>query len=151
MILLSREATENDHSLKTKLRHASNMTESEANGEIIWPEDGYFSDQRADFNVSTKFFLENSLVHLNKGTISTIKDELAIYVNCFILGQITPALNSPPDIYLHQCKQSEVKIVPPMYDLYNGKLLGLEKRLGYIMLRGDPDEVFFHMVLVLKP
>ena len=32
MILLSREATENDHSLKTKLRHASNMTESETNG-----------------------------------------------------------------------------------------------------------------------
>ena len=30
-----------------------------------------------------------------------------------------------------------------MYDLSAGKCLGLDLRLGYIVLRGDPDEVFF--------
>ena len=96
-------------------------------------------------------FPENTLVYLNQGTISMIKNELVIYVNCFILGQIIPALNSPPDIDSYQCKQNEVKIAIPMYDLSNGKFLGLDMHFGYIVLRGDPDEIFFFMVLTLKP
>ena len=82
-------------------------------------------------------------MYLNNGTISTMKNELAIFVNCFVLGQIIPALNSPTDIESYQCKSNEVKIVQSLYGLSNGKFLGLEKRLGYVILRGDPEEVFF--------
>ena len=80
-----------------------------------------------------------TLVYLNKDTISAIKNELGIYVNCFILDQFIPALNSPTDIESYQCKPNEAKIVQPLYDLSNGRFFGIENRLGYVLLEGDPD------------
>ena len=77
---------------------------------------------------------------MSQVTISTIKSDLAIY---FILGQVIPALNSPKDIDSYQCKQNETKIIVPLYDVSTGKFLGLDLQLGYIVLRGDPDELFF--------
>ena len=93
--------------------------------------------------MSKKNFPENTLVYVNQGTISTIKNDLAIYTNCFILGQVIPALDSPKDIDSYQWKQNETKIIVPLYDVSTGKILGLDFQLGYIVLRGDPDEVFF--------
>ena len=95
MFFLSREATEKDRSLKIKMLVTFDMTDKEKIGEVIWPEMEYFSDQRANFNMSKKNFPEVTLVYLKNGTVSTIKNELAIYVNCFIFVEIIPALNSP--------------------------------------------------------
>ena len=80
MMFLSREATEKDHSLKAKILISSDMAEKKKNGELIWLKNEYFSDQRADCSMSKKNFLENSLIYLNQGTISSIKNELAVYV-----------------------------------------------------------------------
>ena len=93
--------------------------------------------------MSKNNFPENTLVYINQSTISTIKSELAIYLNCFIFGQIMPALNSPPDIASYQCKQNQVKIAVPTYNLSSGKFLELNLGLGYIVLKGDPEEIFF--------
>ena len=40
-------------------------------------------------------------------------------------------------------KKKEVKMYAPMYDLATGSFKGIEKTIGYIMVRGDTDEVFF--------
>ena len=53
--------------------------------------------------MSKKNLTENTLVYINQGTISTIKSELAIYVNCVVLGQIIPALDTPKDTDSCQC------------------------------------------------
>ena len=82
-------------------------------------------------------------MYLKNGTVSTIKNELAIYVNSFIFVEIIPALNSPTDVESYQCKPNKVKMVQPLYNLSNGKFLCLKKRLGYVILRGDAEEVFF--------
>ena len=94
-------------------------------------------------SIYQKNFPENTLVYINQGTISPIKSELAIYINCFVLEQIIPALNSLQDIDSYQCKQNEVKIAAPLYDLSNGKFIGLDLRPNYIVLRGDPDGMIF--------
>ena len=54
MFFLSCEATEKDRSLKIKMLVTFDMTEKEKIGEVIWPEMEYFSDQRANFNMSKK-------------------------------------------------------------------------------------------------
>ena len=103
-----------------------------------------FFGSTSRFQHFEKNFSENTLVYINNQvTISTINSELAIYVNCFVYGQIIPALNLPQDIDSCQCKQNEVKIALPLYDLSTGKFIGLDLQFGYIVLRGDPGEVFF--------
>ena len=83
----------------------------------------FFLDQRADFSMSKKNFPKFTLVYLNNGKISAIKNELAIYVNCLLLGQIIPALHLPTGIEFYQCKPNEVKIVQPLYGLSHGRFL----------------------------
>lgn len=61
-------------------------------------ERGVFTDQKSDFTISKKHFRENILIYINKGTISTIKGDLAIYTDCFILEQIFSTQNSSNDI-----------------------------------------------------
>ena len=57
MLFLSRETTEKDRSLKTKMLLAFDTSEKEKQGEIIWTEMGFFSDQRADiFNIKGLIF-----------------------------------------------------------------------------------------------
>ena len=52
MMFLSREATEKDCSLKTNIVISSDMAEKEKNEEVIWPENEFFSDERAEFSMS---------------------------------------------------------------------------------------------------
>ena len=101
----------------------------------------FFSDQQADFNMSKKNFPENTLVYEPR-YLSTIKSDLAIYTNFFILGQVILALNSPKGIDSYQRKQNETKIIVLLYNVSTG-FLGLDLQLGYIVLRGDSDEIFF--------
>ena len=65
---------------------SANQNEKEENGELIWSDNRFFPDQRVDFNMSKKNFPENALVYIKQGTVSTIKGELDVYVNCFVLG-----------------------------------------------------------------
>ena len=51
--------------------------------------------------------------------------------------------NCPPDSDGYVCIKNEVKMYVPMYDLATGSFKGIEKIIGYIMVRGDTDEVFF--------
>ena len=58
ILVLSHQANEKDRSLKTKMLLTSDTSEKEKHVEVIWPETGFFSDQRADFNIWKKNFLK---------------------------------------------------------------------------------------------
>ena len=102
---------------------ASNKCEVVKRSERIWYDNGFFSDQRADFNLSKNIFPENTLVYVNQGTISTVKNDLTIYINCFILGQIILARSSPKGVESYKCKQNKIKLIVPLYDLSTGNFL----------------------------
>ena len=87
MFFFGRELTKKGRSLKTQMMISSNKCEVVKSSERIWYDNGFFSDQRADFNLSKNIFPENALVYVNQGTISTVKNDLAIYINCFILDK----------------------------------------------------------------
>ena len=82
---------------------SANQNEKEKNGELIWSSNGFFRISKQISTCQKKNLTENTLVYINQGTISTIKSELAIYVNCVILGQIILALDTPKDTDSCQC------------------------------------------------
>ena len=68
---------------------------------------------------------------------------MAVYSQHFIIRQLIPLKNQPPNLEEHSFKSNEVKLVVPVYNNKNDEFHGLNEMLAYIMLRGDQDEVFF--------
>ena len=65
---MTQEATENDRCLKTQLLLSINSQSPEnISVEQVWSKQGYFSDERADFNIEKRNFslLHQSGVSLN--------------------------------------------------------------------------------------
>ena len=87
-------------------------------------------------------FPESTLCCANNGTSSTVKGEFAIYPDYVILGQLIPAKNNPENIDECECKENEVKLFSPFYGINIGNFLGLNTRLAFIMVGGDPDKTF---------
>ena len=82
---------------------------------------------------------ENILIYCNQGTISTLKSR-DYYV---ILGQIIPVSNSLPDLDNSALKENEIILYVPLYNIETIHFRDAKKWLGFIMIRGDPYEVFF--------
>ena len=57
MMILTKEATDKDRSLKTQLMVASNNSDEKLRGERVWRSEGYFSDIRPELNLEKKTFL----------------------------------------------------------------------------------------------
>ena len=73
---------------------------------------GFFSDERADFNLEKRNFPKNTFCYINQEYISTVKrDESAIYTHVFLLGQLTIAAHQPGDIETYECKKNETKAI----------------------------------------
>ena len=85
---MTEEMTEKDRSLKTQLLASTNCQSSEKISiKQIWKKQGYFSDERAGFNIEKKNFPENALCYINQGYHSAVKGgELALYNHSFIFG-----------------------------------------------------------------
>ena len=113
--------------------------------EIIWKSNGFFKEQRTDLTIKKPNFPENTLVYVNQGSISHIKDEQAIYLELVILGQILPFAYPDPKIKLdnHDFKDNEVLLFVLSYKTETGLYQGLKKKLGCITLRGNVNEQFF--------
>ena len=143
MYLSSESQTQNQ---KTKSQMMLSLGESkESNTEKIWEEPGFFKDQRVDLTIPKANFPENTLVYVNQGSISQMKDGEAIYLEYVVLGQIMPVANPDPKIDLdnYEFKENECLLYVPLYNTENGLFQGLGKRLGYITLRGDKNETFY--------
>ena len=80
---------------------------------------------------------------MNQGSISTLKDgEHAIYLDYVILGQLICSKTMPEDFENCECKENEVKLCVPLYNVETGEFRGLQKWLACIIVRGDEDEMF---------
>ena len=82
-------------------------------------------------------------MYVNQASILPLKhNEEAIHVVNVALVQLLLLANSPPDIENYVCKENEVKLLRPLYNIETACFLGLEKRLAAISIRGDHDELF---------
>ena len=54
-----------------------------------------------------------------------------------------PAKNNPEIVDEYECKQNEVKLLSPLYDINNSTYLGLDTLLAFIMVSSDPDLTSF--------
>ena len=142
MMLLSKEMTDKDRSMKTQLLIKSE--DEKLSGERVWKENGFFKDIRPELNLEKVNMPENTLYYVNQAFLSTVKNgEIAMYVQNFIIGQLIFAANQPNDISEYVCLPNEVKLLSCVYDLESGEFKGVRLQLAYIVLRGDEHEIFF--------
>ena len=96
MFLPSESQSQNQ---KSKSQMMVSLGESrDSNTEKIWEEPGFFKDQRVDLTIPKANFPENTLVYINQGSVSQMKDGEAIYLEYVVLGQIMPVANPDPAI-----------------------------------------------------
>ena len=142
MLLLSKEMTDKDKSMKTQLLYKPKQ-ENKLSGEKIWKKDGFFKDVRADLNLEKVNIPENCLLYANQGFLSTVKSgEIAMYLNNFVIGQLIIAANQPKDIDTYICSKNEVKLLSCVYEIESGQFKGIREQVAFIVLRGDEDETF---------
>ena len=143
MLLLSKETTDKDKSMKTQLLFKPKNDDKVCSGEKIWKENGFFQDVRAELNLEKVNIPENCLLYVNQGFLSTVKSgEIAMYLHNFIIGQLIIAANQPEDISTYICSNNEVKLLSCVYDLESGDFKGIREQIAFIVLRGDVDETF---------
>ena len=141
MLLLSKEMTDKDKSMKTQLLYKPK--EDKLSGEKIWKEDGFFKDVRAELNLEKVNIPENCLLYVNQGFLSTVKSgEIAMYLHNFVIGQLIIAANQPKDIANYTCLKNEVKLLSCVYDIETGQFKGIREQVAFIVLRGDANETF---------
>ena len=142
MLLLSKEMSDKDKSMKTQLMLKSEP-QNKLSGEQIWKKNGFFKDVRAQLSLEKVNIPENCLIYINQGFLSTVKNgEIAMYLDNFIIGQLIIAANQPKDIESYVCASNEVKLLSPVYELESGQFKGIRKQMAFIVLRGDSDETF---------
>ena len=144
MLLLSKEMTDKDRSMKSQLLFKQSNSDAKAcSGEKVWKENGFFKDVEARLNLQKVNIPENCLLYVNQGFLSTVKSgELALYLHNFVIGQLIIAANQPEDISAYICSKNEVKLLTCVYDLESGDFRGIREQIAFIVLRGDADEIF---------
>ena len=143
MLLLSKEMTDKDKSMKTQLLYKPKNDDKVYSGEKIWKKNGFFQDVRAELNLEKVNIPENCLLYVNQGFLSTVKSGvIAMYLHNFIIGQLIIAANQPEDISTYICSNNEVKLLSCVYDLESGDFKGIREQIAFIVLRGDDDETF---------
>ena len=110
MLLLSKEMTDKDKSMKTQLLFKSTK-DDKFSGEKVWKENGFFKDVKAELNLEKVNIPENCFFYVNQSFLSTVKSgEIAMYLHNFIIGQLIIAANQPKDIDTYVCSKNEVKL-----------------------------------------
>ena len=148
MLMLTKEATDKDRSLKTQLLvSTSGNNDDKISGERVWRSDGYFRDVRLDLKLEKQNIPENCLLYINQAFLSSVKNgELAMYNHNFIIGQIILEANQPEDISTYECAPNVVKLYTCIYDINTGEFKGV--RESYIILCGDDEEVFLSSAMM---
>ena len=144
MMLLSKEATNKNQCFKIQMLLSLDKSDS-SNSEKIWKKTFFLEIKKVilHFTITKSNFPGSTLVYCNQGATSTLKaEDYAIYLDYVILGQMILASNCP-DFNNYTLKDNEVIIYVPLYNTKTGHFRGIKKWLGFIMVRGDPDEVFY--------
>ena len=78
MLLMTKEATDKGRSFKTQMllstAENSNSLSEKTSGEPVCKKPGYFSYEKADFNIEKRDFRENALCYINHGVVVVYKD-----------------------------------------------------------------------------
>ena len=100
MLLLSKELTDKDRSMKTQLLIRSSASDDETlSGEKVWKNNGFFKDIRPELNLEKVNIPENCLFYINQSFLLTVKNgDIAMYNQNFIIGQLIFAANQPKEI-----------------------------------------------------
>ena len=126
MMLLRKEATNKDQSLKMQMLLSLDKSDS-SNSEKKLEKNGFFGDQKFDFTITKPNFPKNTLVYCNQGTVSTLKaGDYVIYLDYVILGQIILASNCP-DLDNYTLKDNEVIIYVSLYNTETGHFRDIKK------------------------
>ena len=142
MIVLTKEVTDKDRSLKTQLTISCKSSEDKISGDRVWTKEGFFMETKPELNLEKKYIPENALFHINQSYISTVKNgNLTMYHHNFIIGQLIVAANQPVEIDEYVCKDNEVILFTCKYDLQTDEFLGLRCEVVFIVLRGDEREL----------
>ena len=106
MMVLSKELTDKDRSMKTQLLISSTANNDEKlSGEKVWKNNGFFKDTKPELNLEKVNIPENCLFYVNQSFHSTVKNgEIAMYNQNFMLGQIIFAGNKPKEILKYKCQ-----------------------------------------------
>ena len=98
------------------------------------------NNRKSNLGMEKVNYSENKILYLNQGYLTVKKKS---YCDFYILGQILEALNPPEDISTYVLKENEVKMIRPKYNIETGKFLGLYETVGFMVVRGSPEEIFF--------
>ena len=143
MMVLSKEMTDKDRSMKTQLLIRNSDGDDKLSGEKVWKNNGFFGDIKPEMNLEKVNMPENALYYVNQYFLSTVKKgDIAMYNQNFILGQLITAANQTKDIAAYECNENEVKLLCCIYDLDSGEFKGIREQLAYIVLRGDKNKIF---------
>ena len=66
---------------------------------------------------------ENTISYVNQAYLTVQKNKKIYYCDHYI-GQIVEACNPPENIDTYMCKDREVKIIRPCYNVNTGEFLG---------------------------
>ena len=142
MMFLSKEITSKDQQLKTQMA-ISFQDDDSKNTAKIWQERDYFDDYRSDLTIPKANVPENTLVHINQGSVLLVKGGgQTIYLEFVVCEQLMPVANPDPTINLetHVFKENEALLYVPIYNKTTGVYRGLTKKLAHITLRRDDSE-----------
>ena len=128
-----------DNTVETNI--IAQKTSCKRNTLNVWSAYGYFKQEPCDFGIDVENFSENFIIY-DQG-YQLVKDNKKIYyAEYFLIEQVNECLNLPEDLQNHKCHDMEVIMYRPRYDSVTGTFLGLYETIGYIMVRGDPEEHF---------
>ena len=89
MMLLSKEMTDKDRSMKSQLLIGTSPSneDEKLSGEKVWKNNGFFKDIRPKLNLEKVNLPENCLFYVNQAFLSAVKNgDIAMYVQNFITG-----------------------------------------------------------------
>ena len=112
MMVLSKEMTDKDRSMKTQLLIRNSDGDDKLSGEKVWKNNGFFGDIKPEMNLEKVNMPENALYYVNQHFLSIVKKgDIAMYNQNFILGQLITAANQAKDIATCECNENEVALL----------------------------------------
>ena len=146
LAFMSKATTENDKNLSTKIVAATFKNEigsEEVSGERFWRNYGYFDARKSDYSMEKVNFPENSLLYINQSYL-TVKKKKKFYCDFFMLRKIVESSKPPQDVSSYTLRGNEGKMVRSKCDSKTSEFKGLYETIGYLVVRGSPEDVFFN-------
>ena len=89
-------------------------------------------------------FPKNTLLYVNQAYLTVKMSKNFFYCDDYVLGKIVKSLNTPQDISSYILKDNVVKMFRPCYDPETGEFCSLHQTVGFLVVRGSPEEVLFN-------